>query len=145
MVVGIPGTIDNDITASDYTIGFDTAMNRATEAFDSLRDTCQSHNRINVLECMGRGCGDIALRSGLAAGAVGIAIVICLFAFGQELATYGLIVAALLAIVLPRYLERAWRQKLNTARIAMIVTMVIGLAVSFVIIGMRNGFSFRAK
>lgn len=72
--VGVPGTIDNDITASDYTIGFDTAMNRATEAFDSLRDTCQSHNRINVLECMGRGCGDIALRSGLAAGAVGIAI-----------------------------------------------------------------------
>ena len=81
----------------------------------------------------------------LGGGAVGIAIVICLFAFGQELATYGLIVAALLAIVLPRYLERAWRQKLNTARIAMIVTMVIGLAVSFVIIGMRNGFSFRAK
>lgn len=81
----------------------------------------------------------------LGGGAVGIAIVICLFAFGQELATYGLIVAALLAIVLPRYLERAWRQKLNTARIAMIVTMVIGLAVSFVIIGMRNGFSFRAQ
>lgn len=81
----------------------------------------------------------------LGGGAVGIAIVICLFAFGQELATYGLIVAALLAIVLPRYLERAWRQKLNTARIAMIVTMVVSLAVSFVIIGMRNGFSFRAK
>lgn len=81
----------------------------------------------------------------LGGGAVGIAIVICLFAFGQELATYGLIVAALLAIVLPRYLERAWRQKLNTARIAMIVTMVIGLAVSFVIIGMKNGFNFRAQ
>jgi len=78
----------------------------------------------------------------LGGGAVGIAIVICLFAFGSELATYGLIVAALLAIVLPRYLERAWRQKLNTARIAMIVTMVIGLAVSFVIIGMKNGFNF---
>lgn len=81
----------------------------------------------------------------LGGGAVGIAIVVCLFAFGSELATYGLIVAALLAIVLPRYLERAWRQKLNTARIAMIVTMVIGLAVSFVIIGMRNGFNFRAQ
>lgn len=81
----------------------------------------------------------------LGGGAVGIAIVICLFAFGSELATYGLIVAALLAIVLPRYLERAWRQKLNTARIAMIVTMVIGLAVSFVIIGMKNGFNFRAQ
>ena len=81
----------------------------------------------------------------LGGGAVGIAIVVCLFAFGSELATYGLIVAALLAIVLPRYLERAWRQKLNTARIAMIVTMVIGLAVSFVIIGMKNGFNFRAQ
>ena len=61
---------------------------------------------------------------------VGIAIVACLFAFGQELASYGLIVAALLAIVLPRYLERAWRCKLNTARMAMIVTMVIGLVAS---------------
>jgi cation transport ATPase len=54
-------------------------------------------------------------------------------------------VGALLAIVLPRYLERAWRQKLNTARMAMIVTMVVGLAVTFVIIGMRNGFNFKAQ
>lgn len=77
--------------------------------------------------------------------AAGIAIVACLFVFGQELATYGLIVAALLAIVLPRYLERAWRCRLNTARMAMIVAMVIGLAVMFVIIGMRNGFSLRAQ
>ena len=76
---------------------------------------------------------------------VGIAIVVCLFAFGQELATYGLIVAALLAIVLPRYLERAWRQKLNTARIAMIITMVIGLAVMFVVTGLRTGFSLRGQ
>ncbi len=81
----------------------------------------------------------------LGGGAVGIAIVVCLFAFGQELATYGLILAALLAIVLPRYLERAWRQKLNTARMAMIVTMVVGLAVTFVIIGMRNGYNFKAQ
>ena len=76
---------------------------------------------------------------------VGIAIVLCLFAFGQELATYGLIVAALLAIILPRYLERAWRRKLNTARMAMIITMVIGLAVMFVVTGMRNGFSLRGQ
>ena len=76
---------------------------------------------------------------------VGIAIVLCLFAFGQELATYGLIVAALLAIIMPRYLERAWRRKLNTARMAMIVTMVIGLAVMFVVTGMRNGFSLRGQ
>jgi hypothetical protein len=76
---------------------------------------------------------------------VGIAIVVCLFAFGQELATYGLIVAALLAIILPRYLERAWRRKLNTARMAMIITMVIGLAVMFVVTGMRNGFSLRGQ
>ena len=76
---------------------------------------------------------------------VGIAIVVCLFAFGQELATYGLIVAALLAIILPRYLERAWRRKLNTARMAMIVTMVIGLAVMFIVTGMRTGFSLRGQ
>ena len=76
---------------------------------------------------------------------VGIAIVVCLFAFGQELATYGLIVAALLAIILPRYLERAWRRKLNTARMAMIITMVIGLAVMFVVTGMRTGFSLRGQ
>ena len=76
---------------------------------------------------------------------VGIAIVVCLFAFGQELATYGLIVAALLAIILPRYLERAWRRKLNTARMAMIITMVIGLAVMFVVTGLRTGFSLRGQ
>ena len=76
---------------------------------------------------------------------VGIAIVVCLFAFGQELATYGLIVAALLAIILPRYLERAWRRKLNTARMAMIITMVIDLAVMFVVTGMRTGFSLRGQ
>jgi hypothetical protein len=76
---------------------------------------------------------------------VGIAIVVCLFAFGQELATYGLIVAALLAIVLPRYLERSWRCKLNTARMAMIVAIVIGLAILFVVTGLRHGFNLRAQ
>ena len=80
----------------------------------------------------------------LGGAGVGIAIVASLFVFGQELSSYGLIVAALLAIVLPRYLERAWRCKLNTARIAMIVAMAIGLAIVFVVIGLRHGFNLRA-
>ena len=80
----------------------------------------------------------------LGGAGVGIAIVACLFVFGQELSSYGLIVAALLAIVLPRYLERAWRCKLNTARMAMIVAMVIGLAVLFVVTGLRHGFNLKA-
>jgi hypothetical protein len=77
--------------------------------------------------------------------AAGIAIVASLFIFGEELSTYGLIVAALLAVVLPRYLEKAWRRKLNTARLAMMITMGVGLAVMFVVIGMRHGFNLRAK
>ena len=81
----------------------------------------------------------------LGGGAIGIAIVFCLFGFGPDLATYGLIMAALMAIIMPRYLERAWRCKLNTARMAMIVTMVIGLVAMFVVTGMRNGFSLRAQ
>ena len=81
----------------------------------------------------------------LGGAGVGIAIVACLFIFGQELSSYGLIVAALLAIVLPRYLERAWRCKLNTARMAMIVAMAIGLAIIFVVTGMRHGFSLKAQ
>ena len=76
----------------------------------------------------------------LGGGAVGIAIVICLFAFGQELATYGLIVAALLALLLPRYLERAWRRRLTTARYAMAVAMLAGLAAFALIVGFRTGF-----
>ena len=80
----------------------------------------------------------------LGGAGVGIAIVASLFVFGQELSSYSLIVAALLAIVLPRYLERAWRCKLNTARIAMIVAMAIGLAIVFVVIGLRHGFNLRA-
>ena len=72
--IGIPGTIDNDITATDYTVGFDTAMNTVLSLIDDLRDTCESHSRCNVVEVMGRDCGCIALNSGIAAGAVAIAI-----------------------------------------------------------------------
>lgn len=72
--VGLPGTIDNDITASDYTIGFDTAMNTTISAIDELRVTCESHKRCNVIEVMGRGCGQIALQTGLASGAVAVAV-----------------------------------------------------------------------
>lgn len=73
---------------------------------------------------------------------VGIAAIAALFFTGEELATYGLIVAALLALLLPRYLERAWRRKLTVAKRAMLIAMVIGLAVMFVVTGMRTGFSF---
>ena len=72
--IAIPGTIDNDITATDYTVGFDTAMNTVLSLIDDLRDTCESHSRCNVVEVMGRDCGCIALNSGIASGAVAIAI-----------------------------------------------------------------------
>ena len=67
--IGIPGTIDNDISSTDYTIGFDTAMNTVVDMVDRLRDTCESHARCNVVEVMGRGAGDIALSAGIASGA----------------------------------------------------------------------------
>ncbi|WP_422802955.1 6-phosphofructokinase [Streptococcus sp. FT1-106] len=67
--VGVPGTIDNDIAGTDYTIGFDTAINTATEALDKIRDTSFSHGRTFVVEVMGRNAGDIALWAGIAAGA----------------------------------------------------------------------------
>lgn len=67
--VGLPGTIDNDIVGTDYTIGFDTAVATAVENLDRLRDTSASHNRTFVVEVMGRNAGDIALWSGIAAGA----------------------------------------------------------------------------
>ncbi|MFC5630650.1 MULTISPECIES: 6-phosphofructokinase [Streptococcus] len=67
--VGVPGTIDNDIAGTDYTIGFDTAVNTATSALDKIRDTSFSHGRTFVVEVMGRNAGDIALWSGIAAGA----------------------------------------------------------------------------
>ncbi|MBE6665004.1 MAG: ATP-dependent 6-phosphofructokinase [Ruminococcaceae bacterium] len=72
--IGIPGTIDNDITSTDVTIGFDTAMNTAMNLIDNLRDTCESHARCNVIEVMGRWSGNIALRTGVASGASAIAI-----------------------------------------------------------------------
>ncbi len=72
--IGIPGTIDNDITATDYTIGFDTAMNTTVSLIDNLADTCESHARCNVIEVMGRGCGEITLKSGIACGAVATVI-----------------------------------------------------------------------
>ena len=72
--VGIPGTIDNDITSTDETIGFDTAMNTVIEMVDRLRDTCESHARCNVVEVMGRGAGDIALNTAIASGATAVII-----------------------------------------------------------------------
>lgn len=72
--VGIPGTIDNDIQCSEYTVGFDTAMNTAMEMVDRLRDTSQSHDRCSVVEVMGRRCGDIALSTGIAVGATSILV-----------------------------------------------------------------------
>lgn len=67
--VGIPGTIDNDIAGTDYTIGFDTALNIVIDCISKLRDTAQSHERTILVEVMGRNCGDIALNSGIAGGA----------------------------------------------------------------------------
>lgn len=67
--IGLPGTIDNDIPCTDYTIGFDTAINTVIEAVDKIRDTATSHERTYVIEVMGRNAGDIALWAGLAGGA----------------------------------------------------------------------------
>jgi 6-phosphofructokinase 1 len=72
--VGIPATIDNDITSTDNTIGFDTAMNTVIDLVDKLRDTCESHARCNVVEVMGRGAGDIALYTSIANGATAVVI-----------------------------------------------------------------------
>ena len=72
--IGIPGTIDNDITSTDSTIGFDTAMNTVVDLVDKLRDTCESHARCNVVEVMGRGAGDIAISAGIASGATAIVV-----------------------------------------------------------------------
>lgn len=67
--IGIPGTIDNDIPNTDYTVGFDTALNTVVDALDRLRDTSSSHQRCTILEVMGRRCGDLAINAGIAAGA----------------------------------------------------------------------------
>ena len=72
--VGLPGTIDNDIKCSEYTIGFDTANNTVMRLLDKVRDTSKSHDRCFVIEVMGRGCGDIALQTGLASEATAILV-----------------------------------------------------------------------
>jgi 6-phosphofructokinase 1 len=73
-IVGIPGTIDNDINGTDYSIGYDTALNTVVEAIDKIRDTANSHNRLFLVEVMGRDAGDIALNAGIGAGAEEILI-----------------------------------------------------------------------
>lgn len=73
-VIGVPGTIDNDIFGTDNTIGYDTALNTAMDAIDKIRDTATSHNRVFFVEVMGRDAGFIALNSGLATGALEILI-----------------------------------------------------------------------
>lgn len=72
--IGVPGTIDNDIASTEYSIGFDTAVNTVVENIDKLRDTSQSHDRCSVVEVMGRNCGDIALHSAICCGAVSVLI-----------------------------------------------------------------------
>ena len=72
--VGVPGTIDNDISSTEYTIGFDTAMNTAMEMVDKIRDTAQSHDRCSVVEVMGRRAGYLALQTGIAVGATAILV-----------------------------------------------------------------------
>lgn len=73
-VIGVPGTIDNDIFGTDRTIGYDTALNTAVDALDKIRDTATSHNRVFFVEVMGRDAGFIALNSGIASGAVDILV-----------------------------------------------------------------------
>lgn len=72
--LGIPGSIDNDLAYTDYTIGFDTALNTVLDAMNKLRDTSTSHERVSIIEVMGRNCGDIALYAGLAGGAENIIV-----------------------------------------------------------------------
>ena len=67
--IALPGTIDNDIEGTDYTIGFDTALNTIVECVDKLRDTSNSHHRCSVVEVMGNRCGDLAIYSGISCGA----------------------------------------------------------------------------
>lgn len=73
-VMGLPGTIDNDLGYTDFTIGFDTAVNTVLESISKIRDTSSSHERTTVIEVMGRNCGDIALYSGIAGGAEAVLV-----------------------------------------------------------------------
>lgn len=93
--IGIPGTIDNDIFGTDYTIGYDTALNTVVEAVDKIRDTASSHNRLFFIEVMGRDAGFIALESGVATGAEAI--------FVPELLDQ--------ALGLKEYLEKGFKRK----------------------------------
>lgn len=72
--IGLPGTIDNDLAYTDYTIGFDTALSTVVNAVGNIRDTSSSHGTVNIIEVMGRNCGDIALFGGLAGGAEAVII-----------------------------------------------------------------------
>ena len=72
--IGLPGTIDNDISSSEYTIGFDTAVNTVVQMVDRVRDTSQSHDRCSVIEVMGRHAGHIALYAGIACGALAVLV-----------------------------------------------------------------------
>lgn len=72
--IGLPGTIDNDLAYTDYTIGFDTALSTVVNAIGNIRDTSSSHGTVNIIEVMGRNCGDIALYGGLAGGAEAVII-----------------------------------------------------------------------
>lgn len=73
-VMGLPGTIDNDLGYTDFTIGFDTAVSTVLDAVSKIRDTSSSHERTTVIEVMGRNCGDIALYAGLTGGAEGVLV-----------------------------------------------------------------------
>lgn len=73
-VLGLPGTIDNDIVGTDFTIGYDTAINTVVDAVDKIRDTAESHDRLFIVEVMGRDAGLIALRTGIASGAEAVVI-----------------------------------------------------------------------
>ncbi len=81
--IGIPGTIDNDLEYTDYTLGFDTAVNTCLDIINKLRDTMTSHERVSVVEVMGRHCGDIALYSGIASGAEIIVVPEIAFDMGE--------------------------------------------------------------
>lgn len=72
--IGIPGTIDNDLAYTDFTIGFDTAVNNVLDSINKIRDTSTSHERVSIIEVMGRHCGDIALYAGIAGGAESIIV-----------------------------------------------------------------------
>ncbi len=69
LVAGVPGTIDNNLFYTDYTLGYDTAVNTVVDLVNNVRDTSMSHDRVSIIEVMGAGCGDVALSAGLAAGA----------------------------------------------------------------------------